>query len=402
MIYNPTTHTLQETLRDTLTGATFTRARCEPRRGRCVLGSTTAYVGFTGGTGSSVARQLVSNFSFTGTPQPVFGNALILSAGGTSTLDVAATAATPTVVMGGLTVNAGAPAVMNVTASTAPLGQAYGLTLGNVTLNGSVTLNIANNGNGTATLSLGSVSDGGTSQSVTKTGSGTLLLSSGNSYRGKTTIGAGTLKLVTGGTNNIPQSSLIDVAAGATLDVTGVTGTGGFALASGQTLEGKGTIAGGVTVGGGSHLDPGESVGTLTGDALTLLPGSILDYEFNATSDDFFSALGNNGLLINGGGFNLLAEGTSNPFSTVGTYHLLGYAGTLQGTGIGALSVLDPQPGLAYTFSNNLAAHEIDLKIASVPEPSGMALATLAGFALVGAAFARRRWFSHPQASQQR
>ena len=326
------------------------------------------------------------------------GNALLLTSGGvvqtTSTVTNPQTINAPLVLEGNYTLTSGA------TSSAATL--AFGGRISPAATSGITTLTLNGSNTGANTISGAPADNAGGKLAILANGAGQWILSGLNNYSGGTTISSGRLKLVTGGTNNIAQSSLIDVAAGATLDVTGVTGTGGFALASGQTLEGKGIIAGGVTVAGGSHLDPGESVGTLTGDALTLLPGSILDYEFNGTSNDFFNALGNNGLLINGGGFNLLAEGTSNPFSTVGTYHLLGYAGTLQGTGIGAFSVLDPQPGLAYTFSNNLAAHDVDLKIAPVPEPSGMALATLAGFALVGAAFARRRWFSHPQAAQQR
>ena len=74
------------------------------------------------------------------------------------------------------------------------------------------------------------------------------------------------------------------------------------------------------------------------------------------------------GEKIDGGGFDLWnVTSTPNdtiPFDTPGTYHLFGYAGTLQGPpGIAAagpnaalnaaLSVLNPQPGYAYKFSNN-------------------------------------------------
>ncbi len=315
------------------------------------------------------------------------GNPLLLTAGGvaqtTSTVTNPQTINAPLVLEGNYSLTSGA------TSSAATL--TVGGRVSPAATSGITTLSLNGSNSGANTISGALADNAGGKLAILANGSGQWILSGLNSYSGGTTISSGKLKLVTGGTNNIPQSSLIDVAAGATLDVTGVTGTGGFALASGQTLEGKGIIAGGVTVAGGSHLDPGESVGTLTGDALTLLPGSLLDFEFNGTSNDFFNALGNNGLLINGGGFNLLAEGTSNPFSTVGTYHLLGYSGTLQGTGIGALSVLDPQPGLLYTFSNNLAGHEIDLRIAPVPEPSGLALAALAGLAFGGLTLARER-----------
>src|SRR4029077_5507514 len=84
-----------------------------------------------------------------------------------------------------------------------------------------------------------------------KVRTGTFSLTNTNTYGGTTTILQGVLKLVTGGTNNLNQSQGIEIAQGASLDVTGVTGAGGFALNGGigQKLEGKGTVIGNVTVG---------------------------------------------------------------------------------------------------------------------------------------------------------
>ena len=197
-------------------------------------------------------------------------------------------------------------------------------------------------------------------QVASSSGGGTLIVSANQSYNGATTVASGTLELVTATTNNIPNSAKIDVKSGAVLDVSQVSGSGGFTLTGGQILEGKGTINGGVTVAAGGILAPGESVGTLSGTALLLASGAILDYEFNATpANDFFQSTNLNGLTINGGGFNLYEEGTTNPFDAPGTYHLLGYSGALRGAGISALAVLDPQPGFTYAFSNNLALDEV-------------------------------------------
>ena len=58
----------------------------------------------------------------------------------------------------------------------------------------------------------------------------------------------------------------------------------------------------------------------------------MLDYEFNTTTpaNDFVNAASLTLPVAAGGavGINLFAEGTNNPFTALGTYHLLGYGGT--------------------------------------------------------------------------
>ncbi|MGB2092380.1 MAG: autotransporter-associated beta strand repeat-containing protein, partial [Akkermansiaceae bacterium] len=90
---------------------------------------------------------------------------------------------------------------------------------------------------------------------------GDVILSGVNTYTGNTTVSGGTLTL-SAADNNIASSAAIDVSAGATLDVSGVTN--GFALASGQTLSGAGTVTGDMTIASGSVLSPGNSPGTLS------------------------------------------------------------------------------------------------------------------------------------------
>jgi len=98
------------------------------------------------------------------------------------------------------------------------------------------------------------------SNTLAKTGAGTLTLSASNTATGTTTVSAGTLS-VTGST------------AGATT------------TASGGTLGGTGTLGGMVTVQNGGILSPGVSPGTLTvnGD-LTMAAGSALAVEINGTT----------------------------------------------------------------------------------------------------------------------
>ena len=54
-----------------------------------------------------------------------------------------------------LTVNGGAASTLKITAATAPINQVFGLTLGNVCVNGNATFNVANNGTGSELLRSG-------------------------------------------------------------------------------------------------------------------------------------------------------------------------------------------------------------------------------------------------------
>jgi autotransporter-associated beta strand protein len=207
--------------------------------------------------------------------------------------------------------------------------------------------------------------------SLQKSGAGSWTLSHPNhTYTGNTTVTAGTLALSAPNTNNIRTSPLISIGAGATLDTRQLSG-GGITLASQQTLTGSGAVNGGVTAAAGSIITPGSNgVGVLTTSALTLAPGSIYNYEFNATpANDLLNVITPNALTLNGGGFNLFAEGTQNKWTTAGKYKLIQYAGSLGGTGIGALtssSIVNPQAGLSYSFDTTSFPGFITLNITGV------------------------------------
>jgi autotransporter-associated beta strand protein len=126
---------------------------------------------------------------------------------------------------------------------------------------------------------------------------------------------------------------------------------------NGGTLAGNGSVAGAVTVASGGVIAPGNTaVGTLTlPTSLTLSSGSLLTFEFNATpaNDQVDASATSGGLTINGGSITLYGEGTTTPFTADGTYNLIKYTGSIGGTGIGALSVANPQSGKRYTFSTS-------------------------------------------------
>ncbi|NCF13390.1 MAG: PEP-CTERM sorting domain-containing protein, partial [Verrucomicrobiaceae bacterium] len=173
----------------------------------------------------------------------------------------------------------GDPNTVTINAGTLEIGGAGRLVLGNyagaITNDGTFKYNSTN----AQTLS-GVISGNG---AVVKDNSSTLTLSGDNTYSGDTTVSAGTLALSHASLNNIiSNSTVIDVAGGATLDVSALGGgSGGLELANGQTISGSGTVSGDMTIGSGSVLSPGNSPGTMTVDNLTWTDGGTYLWEIN-------------------------------------------------------------------------------------------------------------------------
>jgi autotransporter-associated beta strand protein len=143
-------------------------------------------------------------------------------------------------------------------------------TIGGLTDAGSGTRRVINSGASASTLTISNTSTaytfGGVIQdniNLVKQGAATFTLSGANTYTGTTTVEAGTLALAHTSNNNISGSSAIRVGAGATLNVTGLASSL-LRLASGQTLQGNGTVQGSVEAPAGSFLGAGMSPGHLT------------------------------------------------------------------------------------------------------------------------------------------
>ncbi|HVJ02212.1 MAG TPA: autotransporter-associated beta strand repeat-containing protein, partial [Sphingomonas sp.] len=150
--------------------------------------------------------------------------------------------------------------------------------------------------------------------SLTKTGTGTLILTGANDYGRETFVNAGKLQI----------------------DGDQTLAIGTTSVAGGATLAGTGIIGGDVSIADGGILAPGDSPGTLTiNGSLALSAGSILDYEFGAAN-----VVGGllNDLTIVGG--DLVLDGTINVTVSPGgsfdpgIYRVFNYGGALTDNGL--------------------------------------------------------------------
>jgi autotransporter-associated beta strand protein len=187
---------------------------------------------------------------------------------------------------------------------------------------------------------LGSAGDGG----LIKNGAGTLTLGGVNTYTGATVINAGGLQV----DGSLDAASAVNVAGGA-------------------TLSGSGTIGGAVTAQSGARVAAGSltTPGTLNVGALTLNAGSSLDFQLGSSGSDLINVLNSGGLTLGGSTINLFGDGGVGVAREAGTYTLLDYTGTLNGS-VSNLNIANQLAGKQYTLFNDTVNSLIGLTIADL------------------------------------
>ena len=217
--------------------------------------------------------------------------------------------------------------------------------------NRTLTVNVGSTVAGKSVTITNVISDGGNGYSLTKAGTGTLVLSGANTYGGNTTISAGTLTLSGAGT--IASTPSIAVGSGATFDVSALTG--GFTLGAAQTLSGNGTVTGPVTINGTAAA--GASIGTLTLSGAATNNGTLVAEITNGPSADkivFSGSFRNNGGTLTVSNLGTLVNGT--------TYDLFDFSSTPSGVafavtnlpgGLSHWNTTDLLVGGTITFANN-------------------------------------------------
>jgi autotransporter-associated beta strand protein len=255
-------------------------------------------------------------------------------------------------------------------------------------------------------------------------GNGVIELTAANTYSGPTVLNDSnflpntTVKLV--GTGSIAASTAIDIGTARTLDVTALTGganysasAGRFAVASGQTFGGTGTVNGAVLVGNGGTLRGGSPTTLLnapTGQLIVngsvrLANGGILAVDLNG---QLSSGATVSRVAVTGAGntFDISTTGgapTINLQNTLGlvasqsyTYTIASSAGgfTRDGTAVTSYSFgtdffLAGSLGTFENVSLTVTGSNLVLTFTPVPEPATVGLVATASLALLGVV---RRW----------
>ena len=249
-------------------------------------------------------------------------------------------------ISGTLSVDSGVLEVVNATSGSGGLEKAG---LGTLLWSGSGTVQ------GSAQVAAGTLQMSGDQilRDVTKLGGGKMEVLGNSKFLGVTTLQAGTI--VVNRQSALAEVPLLVVggkdSVGSFLDVTAISS--GLVVGDNinQTLKGRGTILGSVSIEAQGYLAPGNSIGTLTMGTLSFATGSIYEAEYlvsggTGTSDLLRAqaAAGGTGLATLTGGYVLpkaisrLTDFSAHSFSIMSaTVGLVGrFDGAVQTAAIGA------------------------------------------------------------------
>jgi autotransporter-associated beta strand protein len=308
-------------------------------------------------------------------------NALTIT--GNSTIDV--TGAATGAINGALSIGS---QTLFVTGGSTGADKAYTLTLGAATLSGNPTFDVANNGMGTGTLRVASLSTGGSARTINKVNAGTMEIQGASNLDGGTTINAivGQLRFNnTSGAATIGAGVTVNVSSGATLELAGNVSD----LSSPSPVSARANVVNNSKLtSGGSLLVSGtnQQVGTITGSGDTVV---------NASASLTANSIIQNALVITGtdathfGTATIAASDSSgNP---LGALAVAGSVGSSEPPGGGSSSASDLTPANAAGLSGDPIAGSGNGGPAGVPEPSALLLALLGGTVFLASRWRRRR-----------